>query len=99
MRNSLLIVLSVALLGSVASARTSTNGQAPSPAIQASAQAASEQTAPVQAAPVKKKAKHVYTSDDMKAADPNDVSSASSSSGGGDSSVAGATDPKDDKSG
>lgn len=90
MRHTLLVVLIIGSFGTLGWAQ-SASGTAP-----ATAGTSTTQTdANVQP---KKKAKHVYTSDDMKAANPNDVPSATTSSSGG---VAGGTkavdDPKNDK--
>jgi len=97
MRKTLLFATIVGSLSVLASAQTSTDQQAqPATAVTQASQAAADQT-PATVAPVKKKAKHVYTSDDMKAADPNDVPSVSSSSSGGDSAGTPGSAAKDDK--
>jgi hypothetical protein len=103
MRRILLSAIFVGSLSVAAYCQTATDQQAQQPAAssQATAQPAT-QASTDQPAPPKKKAKRVYTSEDMKAADPNDIPSpASSSSGGGAagaSADAAAGAGKDDKS-
>lgn len=97
MRQLLITALFIAsaAFSAIAQASTDTQAQQPSTAVTPAAPASTDASAPP-----KKKAKHVYTSEDMKAADPNDMPSSASTSGDtGAASVAGASDTGKDEKG
>jgi hypothetical protein len=91
MRKILFTALFIASIGTAADAQTSTDTASQTAATPAASAQADPSGAP------KKKVKHVYTSEDFKAADPKDTAPQSSASAS--DSAANASDSKDDKSG